>query len=243
MNHIPSNNQIHLLAVFNGGGRPGRFVMDYKDAIAPLGHTPLCEAMSRYGSDKGDGWHTYTPLYHFILQHRRDVTRRVLEIGIGSPRTMSNPGYMTGASIRGWVDYFPGAVICAGDIDKEAVDAVNTAVNGASAYTVDQKSTHSLVWLWKRIIRDHGEQPFDLIVDDGCHAFPENANTLVESWHMLQPKTGLYVVEDIRLDPGIVDRWRSLLTTLKDLRGVLVRLPDGTTTENDNCLLILERVG
>lgn len=238
---LAANNQLHLLAVFNGGGRPARLIMDYKDAVFPHGNTPLCEVMNRYGSDKGDGWHTYTPLYHWMLTMRRSTTRRVLEVGIGSPATMSRPGYLTGASLRGWRDYFPSATVCGADIDRDVVRHVNESLPRVMAYTVDQGSRHSLAWMWKRICRDQGEQPFDFIVDDGRHDYEANANTLVESWPMVAHTYGLYVVEDVRLVPGIVDRWRALLANLKNLRGVLVRLPDGSTTENDNCLLILDR--
>lgn len=226
-----------LLAVINGGGRPGQAFLGFRDAIQPLGATSLCQVMNRHGSDKGSGWHTYTPFYDWILNPRRHGVRRVLEVGIGSPRTMSGE-YRTGASLRAWRDYFPNAVICGADVDKQAVEEMVLQPR-IHAYQCDQRSTHSVEWLWKRIVRDHTEQPFDLIVDDGDHTFESGITLLDRSWPMLG---GYYVVEDIRLDLGVIDKWKAALAVMKNLRGVLFEMPDATTTENDNCLLVLERI-
>jgi hypothetical protein len=50
----------------------------------------------------------------------------------------------------------------------------------------------------------------------------------------------LYVVEDVK--PKDVDQWRVALSHHKALRGVLVQLDGATTTEDDNCLVVLERL-
>ena len=58
----------------------------------------LCEIMNRNLSDKGNGWHNYTKLYHELFKHRRHEKLNILEIGIGSIDP-SIPSNMTGGEL------------------------------------------------------------------------------------------------------------------------------------------------
>ena len=84
--------------------------------------TTFCRIMSRNGSDKGAGWHTYTPVYARLLGHRVSEPLRIFEIGIGTNTVGIASGMgvhgLPGASLRGWRDLFPQAEIHGADIDR-----------------------------------------------------------------------------------------------------------------------------
>jgi hypothetical protein len=75
--------------------------------------------MTRHGSDKGSGWHNYTTVYSTLFWGWHDRPLRILELGLGT----NNPGLMwhgvPGASLRGWREIFPSALIYGADIDRD----------------------------------------------------------------------------------------------------------------------------
>src|SRR6266404_476232 len=84
--------------------------------------TRLCRVMSKYGSDKGRA-HNYTTVYSALFERRYHERLRIFELGLGSnnpdvPSTMGEFG-VPGASLRGWRQLFPHALVYGADIDRE----------------------------------------------------------------------------------------------------------------------------
>ena len=152
--------------------------------------TPLCTLAYKYGADKCPRiHHSYTPVYHSLLDKRRADMRSVLEIGIGNVPLMTEHvsslrgWYKPGASMRMWRDYFPSAHIHACDILPEVMfteDRITTSV-------VDQSNTESLGTL---------KGPYDLILDDGSHQKEHMMTSFRALWSCVKPG-GLYIIEDI----------------------------------------------
>src|SRR5579862_3144394 len=89
------------------------------NALAP---TKMCRIMTRHGSDKGTRSHNYTTVYSVLFKGRQEESLRIFELGLGS-RDPSLPGNMgvdgtPGASLRGWRDLFPKALVFGADIDR-----------------------------------------------------------------------------------------------------------------------------
>ena len=59
--------------------------------------TDFCRIMSRNGSDKGAGWHTYTTVYARLLGHRISEPMRIFELGIGT----NTVGVASGMGVHG----------------------------------------------------------------------------------------------------------------------------------------------
>src|SRR5713101_8031943 len=88
------------------------------NVVAP---TKMCYVMSKYGSDKGRV-HRYTAVYSVLFKERYNQALRVFELGMGSnnPDVQSNMGVFgaPGASLRGWRELFPHALVYGADIDR-----------------------------------------------------------------------------------------------------------------------------
>src|SRR3972149_8272692 len=86
--------------------------------------TPLCEIAFKYGTDKCPQIsHNYTPVYYKLLKDKKEKIRKVLELGIGSRKTMQwvPKHYQTGASLLMWRDFFPNAQIYGVDRDPSTI--------------------------------------------------------------------------------------------------------------------------
>jgi glycosyltransferase involved in cell wall biosynthesis len=152
--------------------------------------TPLCALAYKYGADKCPRiHHSYTPVYHSLLEKRRTDIQSVLEIGIGNAPLMTEhvpklrDRYTPGASMRMWRDYFQSAHIHACDILPEVLfeeDRITTSI-------ADQSSTESLKSL---------TGPYDLILDDGSHQKEHMVTSFRALWDSVKPG-GLYIIEDI----------------------------------------------
>ena len=147
----------------------------------------------------------------------RDAPLRMLEIGIGTnktsaPSTMatwkgSNVNYLTGnfkkgkmggapevrpyvpgASLRAWRDYLTNARVFGADVDPDILfeeERIRTHV-------VDQLAPAT----FNALHHDFGGAPYDLLIDDGLHAFAPNLNSLEFALRAVK-RGGWIVVEDI----------------------------------------------
>lgn len=151
--------------------------------------TELCRLATKYGTDKT----IYTPFYSLLLERRRGMVRKVLEIGIGTQSAMKHvDSYQPGASLRMWEEYFPQAYIYGMDKD-ESVLFETARIYTFRAY---QERPETYIDLLKH------QGPFDLIVDDGSH----NAEHQVVTAKALLPvirKGGLYIIEDVNEADGL----------------------------------------
>ncbi|WP_375381770.1 hypothetical protein [uncultured Sphingomonas sp.] len=154
--------------------------------------TDLCRLMAGHGSDKGIGWHTYTPFYQTLFADRKETMTALFELGLGTNNedTRSNMGShgKPGASLRGWRDYFPNAHVYGGDVDKRilfAEDRIDT-------FFVDQCAPGSFDLLWAQL---PGIE-LDVFLDDGLHSFEAARTTFLNSIGKVKAG-GYYVIEDV----------------------------------------------
>lgn len=126
-----------LLAVYNGGGRPGRIALDFKDAIAPVGASPLCRALDEFNLERA-----CSPLVHFAMMGFGSMVERVFENNVETEK-----------QVYAWRKYFPSARVFCGSPIALAVD--------------DAYKNGDLGWMWRRIARhiEGVSALFDLIVD------------------------------------------------------------------------------
>lgn len=166
---------------------------------APTGLTELCRLAEYYGTDKA-GW--YTPFYDLLFRDRREKVYKVLEIGIGTKQAMAHvPGYVPGASLRMWRDYFPNAQIVGFDKDVNVV--TDTPMDRRmAAFRCDQSSEEELETI-APILAAGGK--FDLIVDDGSHKVEDQLLTFKILSRLLDSR-GLYIIEDVNWPGPFVPR-------------------------------------
>jgi SAM-dependent methyltransferase len=150
--------------------------------------------MTKHGSDKANRSHNYTTVYAKLFRDLQDRPIRILELGIGTtnPQIACNMGAggISGASLRGWREIFPDAHVFGADIDREILfedERIQT-------FYCDQLHCEAIRNLWVQPALQSG---MDIIIDDGLHTFPANAQFLAESLENLRPG-GFYIVEDIR---------------------------------------------
>ena len=157
--------------------------------------TDLCRLMAHHGSDKGIGWHTYTPFYQALFLDRREAVSAVFELGLGTNNedTPSNMGQhgKPGASLRAWRDYFPNAEIYGADVDERVLfteDRIQT-------FFVDQCDPDTFATLWLGL----PDVKFDFFLDDGLHTF-DAANVTFENSIDRVKSGGYYIIEDVIRD-------------------------------------------
>lgn len=181
--------------------------------------TELCQIMKKEGSDKGLGWHNYTLFYDFMLKNRRKDIRNILEVGV-----------YTGASLRGWREYFPNANIFGADIDKRILFSEPRI----STFYVDQLQEDSIWDLFDKL----GDIEFDLIIDDGLHTFEANATLITHSYRRLA-KGGLYIIEDIAAQEHNLAKYDGMFSTI-GLDGFIIIIPH-LSNSYDNCVALFRR--
>ena len=117
----------------------------------------LCQLAVHFKTDKW-GTHRYAQHYQRHLQHLRNDSFNLLEIGIGG---YSKAG-KGGASLRMWKHFFPAAHVYGMDIrDKSFVDE-----DRITTFVADQSDPESL----RAVAGKIGE--LDVIIDDGSHLSP-----------------------------------------------------------------------
>jgi|SRR5579883_68816 len=140
------------------------------------------EALRRHGSDKVTA-HSYGPMYDALLGPGRPPVRALLEVGI-----------FEGASLRAWVEAFPGAVVYGIDLNPQAVGLAGDRCRVARADAADPGAvTRAVLGL------GIGPLSLDAVIDDGSHTFRDQVATFLLLWDYVRPG-GVYVVEDIQ--PG-----------------------------------------
>lgn len=199
--------------------------------------TPLCEIMERHGSDKGAvngrGWHTYTPVYDSLFKDRRNETIRVFELGIGSidPNVQSNMGAngKSGASLRGWEEYFPNGMIYGGDTDTNTLFRTERI----RTFYVDQMNRDVI----RNVFDSLGQ--LDIIVEDGLHTFQANVFFFENTIENLSTN-GIYIIEDINV--GSLHRWVTQLKLWKSKYPNLIfsmqRIPSPVNLQDNNILVV-----
>jgi hypothetical protein len=195
--------------------------------------------MTRHGSDKGQGWHNFTTIYSVLFGKLRDQTLLIFELGLGGshPQFAANMGVngRPGASLRGWRELFPRALIYGADIDRDILfeeDRIRT-------FYCDQLDSVAIRELWSQPALRNG---MDIIIEDGLHTFQGSTSFLEGSLERLRPG-GVYVIEDILRET--IEEWHNQLETVYAKRFpnhefALVTLPNASN-HNDNNLLIIRR--
>jgi hypothetical protein len=204
--------------------------------------TRVCRILTRNGSDKGDHErHNYTTIYSAIFSRVRKHRLKLFELGIGTtnPGIASNMGSngKPGASLRGWREVFPNALIYGADIDGEILFEENRI----ETFYCDQCDREIIRGLWRQPALRDG---MDIIIDDGLHTFESNTTFLEESLRVLLPN-GVYVIEDI--PDEAVDQWKRQIDSLYSYllvnhEFVLVKVPS-SSNRSDNNLLLIRRCG
>ncbi len=206
-------------------------------SINVLAPTMMCRVMTKHGSDKGQGWHNYTTIYSVLFGRLCDRPLRIFELGLGTddpklPSTMGVTG-RPGASLRGWRELFPHALVYGADIDRGTLfeeDRIKT-------FYCDQLDSVAVGDLWSQPLLQGG---MDIIIDDGLHTLEANMSFLDGSLERLRPG-GVYVIEDILRET--IGKWHNQLETTYSKRFpnhefALVTLPN-TFNDCDNNLLII----
>lgn len=225
--------------VFGFPSRASDLVNELRD-INVLAPTEMCRVMNRRGSDKGvGGRHNYTPVYSALLGRLRGQQIRIFELGLGTNNegiaaNMGSDG-IPGASLRGWKELFPKALVYGADIDHGALFEEDRIMT----FYCDQLDANSIQQLWAKPALQGG---MDVIIEDGMHTFKGSISFLDGSIEQLRPG-GIYVIEDIT--KATLGQWLDELETKYSTRFpnhdfALVELPD-SFKRFDNNLLIIRR--
>src|SRR5450631_1124049 len=185
---------------FGGGGDESPLVKQLR-TVNTLAPTKMCRVMTKYGSDKGHGSHNYTTVYSTLFNGRQNQPLRIFELGLGTnnPGVASNVGVhaLPGASLRGWRELFPNALVYGADIDRDILfqeDRIST-------FYCDQLDQAAIRQLWSQPDLQGG---MDILIEDGYHSVEAGLSFLDGSLEQLRPG-GIYVVEDI--SQNMVDEW------------------------------------
>lgn len=209
--------------------------------INVLAPTRMCRIMTKCGSDKGSHrWHNYTTIYSALLSSHRKQPLRIFELGIGTtnPALASTMGAngQPGASLRGWRDLFPNALVYGADIDRDILFSEKRI----KTFYCDQCDNAAIRQLW---VQAELGDPMDIIIDDGLHTLEGNTSFLEASLGRVRPG-GLYVIEDLpRETVGI---WRTRIEAVyskqfPDYDFAVVELPIECNSYDNNLLVVRRR--
>lgn len=171
--------------------------------------TELCQLAFKYGTDKCPQiGHMYTPFYYELLKDRRQSIKKVLEIGVGNHRQIKYiPGYVTGASLRMWRDFFPNAQVFGADISPDAFFE-DTRIQ---VLFCDETKKEDI----EKLIKITGSD-IDLVIDDAMHHIT-NQLFLFENLMPLLDPGATYIIEDCRrtkLVRKMFPQYQAILPTL-----------------------------
>jgi hypothetical protein len=220
-----------------GGSEDLLEVLREVNVLAP---TKMCRVMTKHGSDKGHGWHNYTPVYSALFSGLTAEPLRLFELGLGTndPALTSTMGVYgrPGASLRGWREIFPRALVYGADIDHKILfeeDRIRT-------FYCDQLDIGTIGELWSQPELGEG---MDIIIDDGLHNLEGNTTFLEASLSALRPR-GFYVVEDIQR--RVLPEWKTRLADsyaiqFAECDFALVEVPNGQNHDDNNLLIVRRR--
>jgi hypothetical protein len=160
--------------------------------------TELCELFEKYKADKVDTiCHDYSKDYFELLNPYKEKYTNILEIGIGNIPLMDGHvggGYIPGASIRAWRDFFPNATVYAIDI----LEDVLFEEERIKTYKADQGDSESLNNFIKQVKNDtkNTDFKFDFILDDGSHEVTHQIIS-IQTLNQYLKIGGIYIIEDI----------------------------------------------
>ena len=157
--------------------------------------TPLCELAYKYKTDKCPQIaHSYTPFYYELFKDRRESIKKVLELGIGY-LTVKNivEGYVVGASLFMWRDFFPNAQIYGADIVPTSL----ISGDRIESFFCDETKKEDLEALIEKTGSD-----IDIFIDDGSHIKEDQIFTAKTLMPLLK-KDVIYIIEDARFDGTI----------------------------------------
>lgn len=211
-------------------------------AVNTLAPTKMCGVMGKHRSDKsqwlGFGLHNYTTVYSALFGGLRDRPLRIFELGLGTnnPDLVSTMGvhyWRPGASLRGWRELFPHALVFGADIDRDVLfeeDRIKT-------FYCDQTDRTAIRELWAQPALHGG---MDILIEDGLHTFEGNCTFLEGSLEQLRPG-GYYVVEDILQET--FKQWHNQLETVyskqyPNYEFAFVELPSPSNGLDNNLLIV-----
>lgn len=154
----------------------------------------LSRTFTSEGSDKATT-HDYHIVYaqsiYNLLRNRENI--KIFEIGLGSndPLIPSTMGFFgtPGASIKAWAKLPFVESVTGADIDKKILFTTDR-IETFQLNQIDQQS-----WdMHSEYLRRRG--PFDLIIDDGLHAFAANMMVISNCLELLTPG-GEIIIEDV----------------------------------------------
>lgn len=185
--------------------------------------TELCHIMNRHGSDKSLGWHNYTLVYNELLKSIKSDALNIFELGIGIINS--------GASLRGWKNYFDKANVYGADILHEALFTEHRI----ETFQCDQLSKKSIDSLWDNFKKVQ----FDFIIEDGLHTYDANISFFENSIHKVK-KGCYYIIEDVLVSE--IDRYeqyfKNCKLTFNDYQILNLHNPGNTM---DNVLVIIKK--
>jgi hypothetical protein len=203
--------------------------------------TELCEIMTKYGSDKGNGPHNYTIFYYELFKNKKNESLNIFELGLGTnntdvPSNMGKNG-KPGASLRGWRDFFINSNIYGADIDKRILFNENRI----KTFYCDQKNEKIIKEMWNN--EELKDLLFDIIIEDGLHEFQANLKFLTNTLYKLK-LGGYYICEDL-LPQTIIDfenEFNNLNRTFSNFSFEIIKLENSNNRYNDNNLLVIKKI-
>ena len=152
----------------------------------------LSEIYEKYQSPEGHGdkgtAHTYIESYERLLEPYRENST-VLEIGL-----------CMGESLLMWEEFFINSKIIGIDINDEHLkDLIDV---GTHNIVIGDATKESIVNLLS-------EETFDVLIDDGSHAFVDQLNTFCIFKNKIK-KGGVYIIEDV----AHIDHIKNIFLTL-----------------------------
>ena len=142
----------------------------------------LDEIGLRNGTDKSSRDHGFLSFYELSLQHLRDESFLLIEIGV-----------FQGQSLKTWAEYFPKAVIVGLDVNA---DALRYDVPANAHVRIGDASKLEFL---DEVIAEFGQPR--VIIDDGSHFWHHQIDSLRYLWPRLLPG-GIYVLEDLHTSFG-----------------------------------------
>jgi hypothetical protein len=138
-----------------------------------------------------------------------------------------------GASLRGWKEFFPKALVYGADIDRSVLFEEERLMT----FYCNQLDSDAIKQLWAQPPLQGG---MDVIIEDGMHTFEGSVSFLNGSIEQLRPG-GIYIIEDIAKET--LGRWLDELETTYPRRFpnhdfALVELPRWFKHDDNNLLII-----